>query len=178
MTVQILGATETMRHVPPIDYLIFKIDGEYREQVDKLYGAAFEAGKIVDPEKRGSIEAGFRSICRSLERLGEIASHHRAGAHHSPQEVLRSRLDHAFLQAMKGLTTVKADDFGRRAPENQFEKSSSESLLFNVLATGAQIRKLIPLVAAANPDIYEMLLNRLVVKEHPIDDETLRPIAT
>lgn len=177
MTVQIFGATDRMRHVPPLDYLTFKVDIEFRDQIDKLYWAVYESGKPLDASRTEGIEAGFHAVCKTLERLGDHARHHRPNTHGQPQEILRSRLDHAFLQAMKGLGSIKAEEYGVRAPENHFDKSQGEALLMTMLAVGARIRKLIPLVAAVNPDIYEMLMSKLVTKQHPVNEETLKPIA-
>lgn len=175
MHVEVSDDVETMRHVPPLEYLIDKLDRDYRERTDKLYWAVYESGREISQESLRPIEKGFRQLCTALDQLGRGARHGRANG--QAPEALRQRLDHYWAGASKALGSLDAKNFNRRAACNVFDRSSGETLFGCLTIVGDQIRRLVPLVASVNPDIYEMLLDKLVVQEHPVNEETLKPIA-
>jgi len=175
MQVEVSNDVEEMRHVPPLAYLIHKLDRDYRERADKLYWAVYESGREINPESLKEIEKGFRGLCSALEHLGRAARRGRGNG--QPPEALRLRLDHCWSGASKALSSLDAKDFTTRSACNLFDRSSGETLLGCLTLVGDKLRRLVPLVAAVNPDVYEMLLAKLVVQEHPVNEQTLKPIA-
>lgn len=175
MNGQVCDDVEAMRHVPPLEYLIHKLDNDYRERADKLYWAVYDSGREIEPEAGAAIEKGFRELCSALDHLGRAARGGR-GSGQTP-EPLRAKLDHHWNSASKALASLDPTRFTYRAPCNQFDRSSGETLFGCLVMVGDAVRRLVPIVARVNPDIYEMLLAKLVVQQHPVNEETLRPIA-
>lgn len=175
MNGEVCDDVEPMRHVPPLEYLIHKLDSDYRERADKLYWAVYESGREIDPGALIDVENGFRSLCAALEKVSRTARNGRGNG--QAPEALRARLDHHWSAASKALASLDPRRFTYRAPCNQFDRSSGEALFGCLTMVGDAIRRLVPIVAAVNPDVYEMLLEKLVVQQHPVNEETLRPIA-
>jgi hypothetical protein len=175
MHVEVCDDVETMRHVPPLEYLIDKLDRDYRERADKLYWAVYESGREIPAEALKEIEKGFRQLCTALDHLARAARNGKGNG--QAPEALRLRIDHCWSGASKALGSLDAKNFNRRTACNLFDRSMGETLFGCLTMVGDHLRRLVPLVAAVNPDIYEMLLDKLVVQEHPVNEETLKPIA-
>lgn len=165
----------TMRHVPPLEWLLRKLD-DLHERVDKLVWAAFDAGREVTSDQREEIERALRRVAKSLDCFAFIARRAPAARSASSDDI-RQYLDYAFSNASAAVRPFDAVSFNRRSSEVEFHRAPGEPLLGAVLVVGVRVRTAEQLVERVNPDIREMLLSRLVVLEHPVNEETLRPIA-
>jgi hypothetical protein len=164
---------EVMRHVAPLDVVQRRLETSL-ERSQRLYRAAFESGMNPPAEAIARVRAGFGDLCRSLDRLCETARHGRVPGH---PEDLRQKLDHAFASARSALAGMDPVNFVRRVHHVEFHRSPGELTCSALGVVGAQIRRLVHLVAVVNPDVYEILLEGLVVAAWPVNEETLRPIA-
>jgi hypothetical protein len=61
---------EAMRHIPPLEYLVFKIDVDYRRRIEMLIEAL--AGQHPPTDLSRAAEAELHALARSLERLCEL----------------------------------------------------------------------------------------------------------
>lgn len=164
-----------MRHVPPLEWVLRKLD-ELRERADKLWWAAFDAGREVTAEQREEIELALRLVAKSLDSLACVARHGPA-ARSGPAEDVRLAVEHAFSAATNAVRPLDALSFNRRSSEVDFNRAPGEQVLGGVLVVLAHMREVERLVERVNPDLREMLLARLVILEHPVNEETLHPIA-
>ena len=162
-----------MRHVPPVEYLIHKIDVDYRSRIERLLRAFEEVRTCLRDEDGDRIAAGFAALARAIERFSELLH---GGRIHHPDEI-RARIDAAFANATHALLSADPQTFRVRAPENQFERSQGEPVLGAFLVITDHVKRLTDAVAAIAPNVWEELLGGMVVKEHPVNEETLQPIA-
>jgi hypothetical protein len=162
---------ERMRHVPTIAWLAHKLDGDVRHRAEKLLAAYSTAPH--DHPLHAQIDECFKALCRALDRLAEIARHHRNG--HPPAE-LGHRLSWSISHAVSNLNTIDASTFGRRFPVQTFERSKAEPLYAAFLVVLQQVEKLVPLARAIDPNLDEKLLEGLVVLANPVDERMLKPI--
>src|SRR5260221_8019349 len=77
------GGNERMRHLPRLEWIIGKLEGDIRHRVD-LALDVFHALNH-DDARRADLEAPLRTLCRALERLADVARHARTG--HAPNEI-------------------------------------------------------------------------------------------
>src|SRR5947209_16269837 len=81
------GKNERMRHVPPVEWMIEKLDRDLRRRIDILCASAA-------PTSNEMIDSELRALCRAIDRLADAAKHSRA-ANHAPAE-LGARVDFAM----------------------------------------------------------------------------------
>ncbi|HVT42754.1 MAG TPA: hypothetical protein VMT00_00010 [Thermoanaerobaculia bacterium] len=165
---------DVMRHVPPLEWVVRKL-GEYQQRAETLHWAAFESGRQADAELLAAAEQELKHLAGSVGRLIEAASRH-------PKEIrspegLRARLEHFFSRALGSVQALDPSRLVLRSHYTEFQRSQGELVFAALLVVGDSIRRLTPLVARINPDVYELLLANLVTLQHPVNEETLRPIA-
>lgn len=158
------SANERMRHVPTIAWMVQKLDGDVRRRIDALW-LPYSDLPASDP-RHAALEAGFRSLCKSLDRVGDVARHHR-GHPHPPVE-LGNRVQWSLGQAIANLKGGDSDSFGRRFPFQTFERSNAEPLWAAMLATIQQVQKLTELVRDVDPQIDEKVYEGLVTLVEPL----------
>ena len=145
---------ERMRHVPPLDWIVRKLDGDLRSRIAGMT-APFAALASADPHY-AAIETELRALCSAIDRITVIAGGRR------PNEPagtpLPARVESAIATAAGALRGLEATPFGRRAPYHAFERSKSEPVYGALLAVIAHTGRLVPLVRAIAPDIDEKLL--------------------
>ncbi|HUR81658.1 MAG TPA: hypothetical protein VM733_12895 [Thermoanaerobaculia bacterium] len=159
---------ERMRHVPPIAWIIQKLDGDVRRRLEKLL-VPFSDISAGDP-RHAPIEQELRAVCRALDRIAEVAS--RRGRGHAPNDLapkVRWSLDHA----VQNLQSTDAETFGRRFPFQTFERSNAEPLWGATLTVLQHVQKLIPLVREIEPDIDERMYEGLVNLIEPLRREPI-----
>jgi hypothetical protein len=162
------GKNERMRHVPQIDWMIQKLEGDLRRRIDLLF-ASFSALPPGD-SRFSAIEPHWRTLCRSLERLGETARHGRAN--NAPAE-LASRIEWARAHAASALQSLDPNLFGRRYPFQNFERSKGEPLYGALLVVIEHVHRLTAMVRGIDPRIDERLLENLVVLHEPLRAEAI-----
>jgi hypothetical protein len=158
---------ERMRHIPPVAAIVQKLDGDLRRRIDRLW-VPYHDLPASDP-RHSAMEAEFRALCRSLDRVADCARHHHhpRGHHHAPND-LGQRLGWMLSQAVTALTTSEAETFGKRFPFQTFERSNAEPLWAAVLAAIQHVQKLQELIREIDPEIDEKMYEGLVVLQEPL----------
>ena len=167
------GQNERMRHIPTVEWMTRKLDGELRRKVEKLLAPV--QALPADDAIRATIERELRSLCAALDRVADIAKHTRQNGY-APGD-LSSRVGWAISHAVTNLRTVDPELFGRRFPFHTFERSKAEPLYGAFLNVIYIIDRIVVLVRAIDLGLDEKLLEGLVVLENPVDDRMLKPIA-
>ena len=162
-----------MRHVPPVEYLIFKVDVDYRSRIEKLLRAYEEVCGRLDPEPRQALESGFTSLAVAIERLAELL---RATRTFHPDDI-RGRIDTALANATHALLATSSDTFRNRAPLEQFERAVGEYALAAFLVIAVEVRSLSEAVGKVAPEVWEELLADTAAAELRAPREALQPIA-
>jgi hypothetical protein len=166
------GENARMRHIPSLEWIIAKVDGDVRRILDVLW-TPYASLSFVDP-RHAAFETELRALCRSLDRLADCARHSRTNG--APGELgarLRWALDHALAM----LRSVDANLFGRRYPVQTHERSKAEPVYAALLVVIYHLGRIHPLALAVDPDLDERLLQGLVHLENPVDERMLQPIA-
>ena len=70
---------ERMRHIPSIPWIVQKLEGDVRQNLDKLW-LPYSDLAASDP-RHPALEAEFRALCKSLDRIADIARRHRGHPH-------------------------------------------------------------------------------------------------
>lgn len=156
------GKNDRMRHVPPIAWMIEKVDVDLRRRIEKL----------GDAPSHETIEAELRALCRAIDRLADAAKFSRTNASYSGNDT-RARLSASINNAVSSLTTLDANLFGRRYPFQTFERSKAEPLYGALLVVIEHVRRLTTLVRSVDAGIDERLLEGLVVLREPLREQAI-----
>jgi hypothetical protein len=167
------AGNETMRHIPPLSWLVRKMDIDLRRVVEKLYDS-YSRLAPGDPAHL-DLENGFRSLGRALERLAEAARHGRPATQTASD--LGAKLSAAITHAVASLNSLDQNLFGRRFPVQTHERSKAEPVYAALLVVMNHVTRVKERIRLIDPGIDESLLEGLVVREHPLSDEVLKPIA-
>jgi len=167
------ATNEPMRHVPPLAWIVKKVDVELRRRIELLY----ESYRALPSEdaRHTPMEQELRLLCRAIERLGETAKHLRHNGQ-APND-LANRIGWLLNHTVQCLNAVDPLLFGRRYPVQTHERSKAEPVYGALLLVMKHVDGLIELARALDPGLDERLLEGLVVLEHPVNEQTLRPIA-
>jgi hypothetical protein len=159
---------ERMRHVPPISWILQKLDQDLRRRIEKLL-VPYSDVASNDP-RHHALDVELRALCRSLDRIAFVAGRGRSG--HPPND-LASKVRWALDHAIQNLTAADADLFGRRYPMQTFERSHAEPLWGALLGAIQHVHKLVDLVRDIEPDIDERMYEGLVVLNEPLRREPI-----
>lgn len=163
------SANEVMRHIPTLAWMSQKLDHDLRRRIEKLW-LPYSDLAASDP-RHPALEAEFRGLCRSLERVAIVAVRHR-GAMHPPND-LGSKIGWLISHAVQCLNTAEAETFGRRLPFQTFERSNAEPLWAAMLSTIQHVQKLAELTREIEPEIDEKLFEGLVNLREPLRREPM-----
>ena len=161
---------EVMRHVPPISWMVKKLDGDLRRRIAALWSSY--ASLPFGDQRHAEMELELRALCKAIDRLADVARRHRPGQH--PPADLGSRITWAIDHALANLNSVDPQTFGRRYPFHTFERSNAEPLWGAMLTVIDDVQRLTELVRAIDPSVDERMYEDLVVLDPPLDP---RPIA-
>jgi hypothetical protein len=164
---------ERMRHIPALAWIVKKLDVELRRRIELAY-ESYRSLSYDDP-RHAPMEHELRLICRAIERLGEAAKHLRHNGQ-APNDLL-NKIGWMINHTVQSLNTVDANLFGRRFPVQTHERSKGEPVYGALLAVMHHVERLVILARAIDPGLDEKLLQGLVVLEHPVDEQTAKPIA-
>ena len=160
---EVWGRNEVMRHVPSLEWLLRKLDDDLRHRVEKLW-VSIAAVPHEDP-RRAALDDHARALCRSIDRLAEVARHTRAN--HVPND-LGDRLIWSINHAISCLNALDPALFGRRCPFHTFERSKAEPVYSAMVGVMAHVRDLTALVRTVDPALDERLLDGLVTLQEPL----------
>lgn len=163
------AANAPMRHIPSLSWIIAKVDGDLRRRIERLW-ASF-ADLPFSNVHHAELEMEFRALCRTLERIADIARNHH-GHPHPPNE-LGPRLTWTVNDVLAALRSVDAETFGRRFPFHTAERSLAEPLWASVLAALQHVQSLVDLVRVVDPSIDEMMYEGLVQLQEPLRREPI-----
>ena len=167
------GKNERMRHIPTAEWMVHRVDVEIRRVAEKLW-ASFAALPADDP-RHAPIEEAFRGFCRAVDHVCEVARHGRGNVH--PPSDLGQRIGWGLNQAAGSLRSLDTTLIGRRFPFQTFERSKAEPLYASILVAMSCLDRVVRLVRDIDPEIDERLLEGLVTREHPLNDQVRAPIA-
>jgi len=145
------GKNEHMRHVPPLAWIIEKLDIDLRRRIDKL------SASIAAQTSSEAIDGELRALCRAIDRLADTARFSRA-ANPAPAEVI-ARIAWAINHALASLGSLDANLFGRRYPFHTLERSKSEPIYGAFLVVIQHVHRLTTLTRAIDAGIDERLLD-------------------
>lgn len=160
---------ERMRHIPPISWMVQKLDGDLRHRIEKLH-AVYATLPASDP-RHAPLEHELRALCRAIDRVADIAKRPR-GNNHPPTD-LANRVSWGISHAVTNLKEADSDAFGRRFPFQTFERSNAEPLWAAMLSVIEHVHRLVPLVREIDPNIDERLYEGLVVLNEPLRREPM-----
>jgi len=157
------GKNERMRHIPSVEWMIWKLDADLRRRIEKLL-APYTTLPADDP-RHGPAEVELRALCRAIDRFGDAVRHSRGN--HGPQD-LANRISWAIGQAIGALHTLDGTLFGRRYPFQTFERSKGEAVFGVLLVIIDHVNRVTPLIRAIDPNIDARLYEELVNLEEPM----------
>jgi hypothetical protein len=159
------GKNERMRHIPPLAWIIEKLDIDLRRRIDKLMASIGSAsfGESADIE--------LRAVCRAIDRLADAAKYSRATGQ-APAEI-GARITWALNHAVSALGSLDANLFGRRYPFQTLERSKGEALYGALLVVIDHVHRLTTLARRGDPHIDERLLEGLVVLQEPLREQRM-----
>lgn len=163
------GKNERMRHIPPVEWMLQKVDTDLRRRVGLMY-ASFSALPQSD-SRWAPLEAQFRALCRAIDRMTETARHGRGG--NQPPAELSARIDWSINAALASLNSLDATLFGRRYPFQTFERSKAEPLNGALIVVIERLHRLTLAIRAIDPSIDERLLAGLVQLETPLPESAI-----
>jgi hypothetical protein len=135
------GRNERMRHVPPVEWMIDKLDRDLRRRVNILLASA--ANDAMDTE--------LKALCRAIDRLADSAKHSRANHNNSD---FTARID----AAVSSLRSLDANLLGRRYPFQSFERSKAEQIWSAMLVVIDHVHRLTEIVRGLDRNVDERLL--------------------
>ena len=159
---------ERMRHIPPLAWMIDKLDHDLRRRIDLLWNL------YANDPQHADIEKEFRGLCRCIDRVAEVAKRTRGNHHNHPPAELGARIRWATQHAVSMLSGADAETFGHRYPFHTFERSNAEPLWAAMLSVIDHVHRITDLVRPLDPSIDERLYEGLVTLQPPLDR---RPIA-
>jgi hypothetical protein len=162
------GKNERMRHVPPIDWIIQKLDGDLRLRIDLLF-KSFAALPPGDTHS-SALDAEFRGLCRAIDRIGETAKHTRGIT--APTD-LRQRIEWSLSHTLTALQSLDANLFGRRYPFQTFERSKGEALYGALLTVIDRVHRVTAMIRGIDRRIDERLLEGLVTLQEPLREQAI-----
>jgi len=140
------GKNERMRHIPPAEWIVSKLDRDLRRRINILLTAPLN--EKVDGE--------LKNLCRAIDRLADAAKYSRA-ATQLPQETA-ARVDFAITHAVSCLNSLDPNLFGRRYPFQTHERSKGESVYGALLVVIDRVRRLTEMIRPLDRTIDEKLL--------------------
>ena len=168
LPLEIHAQNEHMRHIPSLDWVLRKLDGDVRKRVDLLLDVLRPLPH--DDPRHADLEGPLRALCRCIDKLADAVRHGRNT--HAPNEIgahLHWSIDHALAN----LRSLDGETFGRREPFHHFERSRSEPIYGALLSVLASLERTFAVARAIDPTLDERLYGHLVQLEAPLRREPI-----
>ncbi len=163
------STNERMRHIPPLAWMVEKVDVDLRRRIDLLC----EPVEVLfaDDQQRIGVDRELRAVCTALEHLADVARHGRS-AGQPPNELTRQVVWSLNLAAgcIRGLD---ANLIGRRFPFQTFERSKAEPLYSALLVVLCAVDRLVDAVREIDSEIDGRLDEKLVQLEQPMREDPI-----
>src|SRR5215208_5195973 len=88
------STNDRMRHVPPLEWMVQKIDSDVRKRIAKLM-SVYTQSAAADP-RHATVETELRALCKAIERLSDAV---KPARHNNLPNDLASRMDTLLTQA-------------------------------------------------------------------------------
>ncbi len=152
MKLEQLTSNEEMRHVPPLEVLLRRVDDMLRRGIDEALASARSADQ--DTIRDVDVQLKRASLC--LARVAELARHHRGvtAAHPEPRPIIE-----ALEGAVSSLRNADKN-LRRRTPFHHFERSRGEMLYGSLLSAEQCVAKAIQRLSVADGEIHYRLSMR------------------
>jgi hypothetical protein len=165
------GKNERMRHVPPVEWIVRKLDVDLRRRID-LASAVFTAMSVADP-RRAKMESELRALCRAIDRLSDAGKHTRTPNDQHPPSDLGGRVSSAVTHAVSNLNSLDPNLFGRRYPFQTFERSRAEPVMAALLVVICVLTRVASLAREIDPSVDERVLAGLVTLQQPLREQPI-----
>jgi hypothetical protein len=164
------GKNERMRHVPPVEWIVRKLDGDLRRRID-VASSVFVAMPL-DDARRAKMETELRLLCRAIDRLADAGRHTRTNDQHPPSD-LATRISSAIAHAVTNLNALDANLFGRRYPFQTFERSRAEGVAAALMVVMWAITRTLAVARDIDPSVDERLFAGLVTLQQPLREQPI-----
>jgi hypothetical protein len=164
------GKNERMRHVPPVEWIVRKLDGDLRRRID--IASAVYAAMPIDDARHGKMESELRVLCRSVDRLSDAARYTRIIDSHLSSD-LGGRISMAITHAVSNLNSLDPNLFGRRYPFQTFERSRAETVMAGLLVVICALTRVASLAREIDPSADERVLAGLVTLQQPLREQPI-----
>ena len=160
---------EKMRHVPPIEFMLDRIEGDYARRL-RILAETIEERQ--DAPERAEAESQTLAACRWMIRAAECATHSKLNAH--PSGSLRYVVGEFVRVTVEALHRIDGELFRRRMPFHRFERSEGEAVYLSFTAISFHIQRAVETVSRFDPAIHEKLFG---APHDRLRTEMLEPIA-
>jgi hypothetical protein len=164
------GKNERMRHVPPVEWIVRKLDGDLRRRID--IACAVFAVMSFDDARKPRMESELRALSRAIDRLADSGRHIRT-IDQRPSSDVGSRISSAIAHAVTNLNSLDANLFGRRYPFQTFERSRAEAVAAALMVVTCAVTRTLAVARDIDPSIDERLLAGLVTLQEPLREQPI-----
>jgi hypothetical protein len=164
------GKNERMRHVPPVEWIVRKLDGDLRRRIDVAYSVF--VSMPLDDVRRARMEIELRLLCRTIDRLADAGRHTRTSDQH-PSSDLGIRISSVIAHAVANLNSLDANLFGRRYPFQTFERSRAEAVAAALMVVVCAITRTLAIARDIDPSVDERLFAGLVTLQQPLREQPI-----
>lgn len=154
-TLERIGETPELRHVPPREVVVRRLDVEFRRKLTILWDSVAALDQPSDTDLHAAFEDRVRYIIRWLDRLAHLAR----GPYNPPHGNLREQLLAAVDGAVSAVNATDANAFRRRTPFHLFDRSRGELIYGAFVVIESAIASLTEQLSRIDPSLYEKLLN-------------------
>jgi hypothetical protein len=152
MSIEQSGRTEEMRHVPPVDVLVARLQS-LRISIDVLSEAT------RDLADRGAVDAHLTSAGRWFS-LVETTLRHKHGEQGRGSGSTAERTLHSLDHALQALRSADRGNFRRRSPFHLFERSRGETVVAAVAAAECHVNAAVEAASSFVTDIHWRVASR------------------
>ena|SRR5438552_9956547 len=163
------GKNERMRHVPPVEWIVRKLDDELRRRID--IATAVFAAMPVDDARHAKMESELRALCRTIDRLADAGRHTRTESNSYSE--LGARISTAITHAVSNLNSLDPNLFGRRYPFQTFERSRAETVMAALLVVICALSRVAARAREIDPSADERVLGGLVTLQQPLREQPI-----
>src|ERR1700674_5784102 len=165
------GKNERMRHVPPVEWIVRKLDDDLRRRID-IVSAVFAAMPVDDP-RRAKMESELRALWRAIDRLADAGRHTRTTNDQHPPPDLGGRISSAVTHVVSNLHSYDPNLSARRYPFQTFERSRAEMVFAALMIVICALTRVASVARQIDPSVDERVLAGLVTLQQPLREQPI-----